>query len=65
MDELKISPDFTVEDIHKVREYNYEKTKDMTSEERRAYYRKGAEELQKRIDAIRSARGEGTNCTWM
>lgn len=65
MDELKISPDFTIDDIHKVREYNYEKTKDMTPEEHRAYYREAAVELQKRIDAIRAARGEGTNCTWM
>ena len=30
MKELVISPDFTVEDIHKVREYNYEITKNMT-----------------------------------
>lgn len=29
-----ISPDFTIEDIHKIREYNYELTKDMTTQER-------------------------------
>ena len=28
-----ISPDFTIEDIHKIREWNYEQTKDMTMEE--------------------------------
>jgi hypothetical protein len=27
---LNISPDFTIEDIHKIRERNYEITKDMT-----------------------------------
>ena len=31
---LVISPDFTVEDIHKIREYHYELTKDMTPQER-------------------------------
>ena len=53
MKELKISPDFTIDDIHKIREYNYELTKDMTPEDRRAYYKKGSEEIQKRIDEIR------------
>ena len=39
-----ISPDFTIEDIHKIREYNYEMTKDLSFEGRREYYKKGAEE---------------------
>lgn len=30
---LEISPDFTIEDIHRVRENNYEATKHMTVEE--------------------------------
>ena len=34
---LDISPDFTMEDIRKIRDYHYEMTKDMTREERRAY----------------------------
>lgn len=54
--ELNISPDFTVEDIHKVREYNYLKTKDMTPTDRRNYYKAGAMEAQKRIDEIRKVR---------
>ena len=33
-----ISEDFTIEDIHKIREYNYEMTKDMTFDERKSYY---------------------------
>ena len=33
-----ISPNFTIDDIHKVPEYNYEMTKNMTSEERTSYY---------------------------
>lgn len=32
---LEISPDFTIEDIHKIRERNYEATKHMTTEEKR------------------------------
>ena len=35
---FEISPDFTIEDIHKVREYHYEMTKDLTSEDRARYY---------------------------
>lgn len=33
MKTLSISPDFTIEDIHRIREQNYERTKDMTVEE--------------------------------
>jgi len=33
--ELKIIPDLSVEDIHKVREYNYETTKAMSSMDER------------------------------
>ena len=29
MEKLVLSPDFTIEDIHKLREYNYYQTKDM------------------------------------
>ena len=30
MEKPILSPNFTIEDIHKLREYNYERTKDMT-----------------------------------
>ena len=46
MNKPNISPDFTVEDIHKVREYHYELTKNMTREQRRAFYGEGAKEFQ-------------------
>ena len=58
MEKPNISPDFTVEDIHKIREYHYELTKDMTREERRAFYSEGAREFQeycaerKRLNAL-------------
>jgi len=45
---LDISPNFTLEDIRKIRDYNYEMTKDMTREERSAYYRERNEKALKR-----------------
>jgi len=38
-----ISPNFTIEDIHKIREWQYEQQKGMTSEEICEDIRKGAE----------------------
>lgn len=51
-----ISPDFTVDDIHKIREYNYDKTKNMTMEQRRNYYKnlkQSGVDLQKKVEALR------------
>jgi len=45
MNKPEISSNFTVEDIHKIREYNYEITKDMTFNERMSYYEKEADEI--------------------
>jgi len=45
-----ISRNFTIDYIHKVREYNYEMTKNMTSEERSSYYKHGAAEATKIIE---------------
>ena len=36
-----ISSEFTNEDIHKIREYHYELTRDMTLEERIDFYNEG------------------------
>ena len=55
---LKISKDFTLEDIRKIRDYNYEMTKNMTSAERIDYYNKGAEAGFKRIEELRAKRKE-------
>ena len=38
MEKPVLSPDFTIEDIHKLREYNYYQTKDMKPQERLDYY---------------------------
>ena len=47
MEKPKISPEFTIEDIHKIREYDYEMTKNMTFEERKKYYEDGANEFKR------------------
>jgi len=49
-----ISEDFTIEDIHKIREYNHEVTKDMTFEDRKAYYEEGAAEVLERIEKLKA-----------
>ena len=49
METLVISPNFTIEDIHKVRENNYNITKDMTPQERREYYNKRGMEVHRLI----------------
>lgn len=54
--EPDISPDFTIEDIHKIREWNYERLKDATKEERIADIRARSAEGFARIEAIRRAR---------
>jgi hypothetical protein len=50
---LDISPDFTIEDIHKIRERNYEVTKGMTMEERLRYYNTPRTDAEEQIERIR------------
>ena len=45
----KISPNFTIEDIHKIREWNYECQKDMTPAERVADTAQRGEEALKKL----------------
>lgn len=44
-----LSPNFTIEDIHKLREYNYYLTKDMEPQERRDYYNERGMEVHRQI----------------
>ena len=44
-----LSPNFTIEDIHKLREYNYYQTKDMTVQERIDYYNSRGLEVHRKI----------------
>lgn len=53
METLVISIDFTIEDIHKIGEQNYERTKDMTVAEKVAYYNNSGKEIEKEIEEYR------------
>ena len=48
-----ISEKFTIDDIHQIRNENYEKTKDMSPEELIEYTRSEAEEIKKHLNALR------------
>ena len=57
----KISPNFTVEDIHKIREWNYERRKDMTTEEIITDTQKGANELLEQIKKLKKNKNAATH----
>ncbi len=42
--------DFTIEDIHKIREYHYELTKDMTTQEKINFYNEGGRAFLKEME---------------
>lgn len=44
-----LSSNFTIDDIHKLREYNYYQTKDMTPQERIDYYNSRGLEVHRKI----------------
>ena len=48
--ERVLSPNFTIEDIHKIREYHYELTKDMTTQERINFYNEGGRAFLKEME---------------
>ena len=58
MEKPDISPDFTIEDIHKIREYNYEMTKDMNFEERKAYYEEGASRAREIMEKLKKEKSQ-------
>ncbi len=56
MEKPILSPDFTIEDTHKLREYNYEMTtKDMTDKERMDYYNSRGRKVQKKLEWMKAA----------
>lgn len=60
MEALFISPDFTIEDIHKIREQNYERTKNMTVAEKVAYYNNSGKEAEREIERRRALKQKTT-----
>jgi hypothetical protein len=53
------SPDFTVNDIHKIREWNYERLKDATKNERIADTRERIAPLLAELGIVRPTRNKG------
>ncbi len=53
MNNNKISLNFTVDDMHKLREMNYDRTKDMTPEKIEEYYHSRGEKAMEKVDLIR------------
>ena len=51
--ELNIISDFTIGDIHKIREYHYKITKNMSVVERRNYYKIMADKAKEKIAQLR------------
>ena len=49
----EISPNFTIEDIHKIREWHYECLKDATIKERQEFYNKGSEYVLKELGHLK------------
>ena len=54
--EPNVSHDFTIDDIHKIRAWNYERLKDATKEERIEDIRRRATEGFAQIEALKSIR---------
>jgi hypothetical protein len=52
----KISSQFTVDDIHKIREWNYERTKDASFEEYVNDIKKDANQFLRRIDSLKNGK---------
>jgi len=52
----EISTAFTIKDIHKIREWHYERLKDATTDERHADTERRAERTRRSIEAIRKAK---------
>jgi hypothetical protein len=54
MKELNLSPDFTIDDIHKIREHNMQLREKMTKQEYREYIANLAREGEKQIEFFRN-----------
>ncbi|GHU17112.1 hypothetical protein FACS189475_00420 [Betaproteobacteria bacterium] len=55
----EISPDFTIEDIRKIRNWHYEILKDATHAERRDFYKSGSQSYEKRAAELGVKRSAG------
>ena len=53
--------EFSIEDIHRIREENHERTKHMTTEERIAYTKEQAAPFLKRLEEIRAQKKQSAS----
>ena len=53
MSNLVISKEFTIDDIHKIREHNYERRKNMSAKEYADDINKGAKKGIKRVEELK------------
>ncbi len=56
---MEISPDFTIENIHRIQEHNYETTKHMSIEEKLHYYNTPRTNAEEQIERLRTKRNAG------
>ena len=56
MNDVKISPKFTIDDIHKIRYANYERTKNMTHQEIIEHTRREAQPVLERLEKLKSVK---------
>jgi hypothetical protein len=56
-----ISPNFTIDDIHKIRAWNHERRKDMSKQEVMDDIRSGAREFEALIEAARRSQRGSTS----
>jgi hypothetical protein len=56
-----ISPAFTVDDIHKIREWHYERLKDATPEERSADTESRADKTRRAIEDLRNEKNKAVS----
>jgi len=57
MTEAKITPDFSIEDIHKIRAYHYGLTRQMPFEKQRDFYHEGTLALKELMEQRKRATG--------
>ena len=59
MEKPVLSADFTIDDIHKLREYNYYITKEMPMQDALNYYNMKGMDFQKKVEHGRRANASG------
>jgi len=63
MEKPTLSPDFTMEDLHKLREYNSLRHINMSTDDLVQDINKGASEMQERIKQMREHKKTAVNMT--